>query len=185
MRRYSLFTIVMLCFAILLVDILSYYWLQRITELHTSPDIKVAIDILFWFFTVGLVSAILILKIRLDSISAVRRQRLISSLYGLTVASFAPKLIFVLVISILTALNYVFSEEASKLVIPVIGLLSGIIPFLMITYAIFVSLYRFRLNNVNLIFENLPVNLMGIRIVQISICTWGVSTADITYLNER
>ncbi|NNF30815.1 MAG: metallophosphoesterase, partial [Flavobacteriaceae bacterium] len=131
MRRYSLFTIILLCFAILIVDILSYYWLQRITKLHASADLKLAIDILFWFFTIGLMSAIIILKIRMDSISALRRQRLISSLYGLTVASFAPKLIFVIVFSILTAINYVFSEEASIIVVPIIGLLSGIIPFVM------------------------------------------------------
>ncbi|NNK55623.1 MAG: metallophosphoesterase [Flavobacteriaceae bacterium] len=168
MRRYSLFTIILLCFAILIVDILSYYWLQRITKLHASTDLKLVIDILFWFFTIGLMSAIIILKIRMDSISALRRQRLISSLYGLAVASFAPKLIFVIVFSILTAINYVFSEEASIIVVPIIGLLSGIIPFVMIVYAIFVSLYRFRLNNVNLIFENLPENFDGVRIVQIS-----------------
>ncbi|MBT8262179.1 MAG: metallophosphoesterase, partial [Bacteroidia bacterium] len=131
MRRYSLFTIILLCFAILIVDILSYYWLQRITKLHASTDLKLVIDILFWFFTIGLMSAIIILKIRMDSISALRRQRLISSLYGLAVASFAPKLIFVIVFSILTAINYVFSEEASIIVVPIIGLLSGIIPFVM------------------------------------------------------
>jgi predicted MPP superfamily phosphohydrolase len=168
MRRYSLFTIVLLCLAIVLVDSLSYYWLQSITSLHLSQDLKIVIDLLFWFFTIGLVGAILILKLRLDSISATRRQRLVSSLYGLTVASFAPKLIFVIVISVLTVINYVFSEEASQIIIPVIGLLSGFIPFFMIVFAIFVSLYRFRLNRVNLIFENLPERFDGVRIVQIS-----------------
>jgi predicted MPP superfamily phosphohydrolase len=74
----------------------------------------------------------------------------------------------VIVISVLSAVNYVFSEEASQLIIPVIGLLSGIIPFLMIVYAIFVSLYRFRLNRVNLIFQKLPERFDGVRIVQIS-----------------
>lgn len=168
MRRYSLFTIVLLCLALLLVDILSYYWLQEITTLHVSAEFKEMIDLLFWFFSIGLISSILILKIRLDSISALRRQKLISSLYGLTVSSFAPKLIFVIAISILTILNFVFSETASKIVVPVLGLLSGFVPFFVILYAIFISLYRFRIHHVNLVFKDLPVRFDGLRIVQIS-----------------
>ena len=168
MRRYSFFTIVLLCLVLLLVDTLSYYWLQKITTLHLSPGIKKTIDILFWFFSVGLIGSILTLKIRLDSISALRRQKLISSLYGLTVASFAPKLIFVLTISLLTLLHVVFSETASKIMVPVIGLLSGFVPFFVILYAIFVSLYRFRVHHVNLLFKNLPEGFDGLRIVQIS-----------------
>lgn len=168
MRRFSFLTIVLLCIALLAVDILSYYWLQRITKLHLSPDLNLAIDILFWFFTAGLVCAILILKIRLDSISPLRRQRLISSLYGLTIASFAPKFVFVLVISVLSWLQFLFSEETSIIIVPIIGLLSGFIPFFVILYAIFVSLYRWKVTHLNLLFENLPENFDNIRIVQIS-----------------
>lgn len=168
MRRYSLFTIVLLCLAILLVDILSYYWLSRITELHLSPTLQTVVDVLFWFFTFGLISAIMVLKIRLDSISAERRQRLVTSLYGLTVSSFAPKVIFVLVISILYTLHFVFSEGVSVYVVPILGLLSGVIPFVVILYAIFVSVYRFRTVKQQINFDNLPTAFKGLRIVHIS-----------------
>lgn len=168
MRRYSIFTIVLLCLAILLVDILSYYWLSRITELHLSPKLQTLVDILFWFFTFGLISAILVLKLRLDSISAERRHRLVTSLYGLTVSSFAPKLIFVLVISILYALHIVFSEGVSVYVVPILGIISGVIPFVVILYAIFVSVYRFRTVKQHINFENLPRAFKGSRIVHIS-----------------
>lgn len=168
MRRFSIFTIFLLCLALVIVDCLSYYWLQKITTLHAPVGIKVLIDILFWIFTVGLVAAILILKFRLDLISPTRRQRLISSLYGLAVASFVPKLIFVLVISILTAVNFTFSEDVSTIVVPVIGLLAGFIPFFVVLYAIFISLYRFQIINKNLEFKHLPVSFDGLGIVHIS-----------------
>ncbi|MCW5518894.1 metallophosphoesterase [Aureitalea sp. L0-47] len=168
MRRYSLFTIVLLCLAILLVDLLSYYWLSRITELHLSPTLQTLVDVLFWFFTFGLISAILVLKLRLDSISAERRNRLVTSLYGLTVSSFAPKVIFVLVISILYTLHFVFSEGVSVFVVPILGLISGVIPFMVILYAIFVSVYRFRTVKQQIKFENLPQAFKGLRIVHIS-----------------
>ncbi len=168
MRRYSMFTILMLCLAILLVDIFSYYWLGRIAEFHLPTRSKQLIDILFWVFSVGLIGAILMLKIRLDSISAVRRQRLITSLYGLTVISFVPKLIFVVVVSILFLLQLVISENISMVVIPVLGLLSGILPFVVILYAIFVSLYRFRTIRQEVEINNLPGLFKGLRIVHIS-----------------
>lgn len=168
MRRYSMFTILMLCLAILLVDILSYYWLGRIAEYYLSTRFKELIDVLFWVFSVGLIGAILMLKIRLDSISAIRRQRLITSLYGLTVISFVPKLIFVVVVSILFLLQLVISENISMVVIPVLGLLSGILPFVVILYAIFVSLYRFRTIRQGVELNNLPKLFKGLRIVHIS-----------------
>ena len=48
MRSFSLFTILLLCFAILLVDVIAFYWLQSITTLITSPLLKTSINILFW-----------------------------------------------------------------------------------------------------------------------------------------
>ena len=97
MRSYSLFTILLLCLAILVVDVLAFYWLQSITQLLTSSTLKTVITILFWFFTIGLIAAIIILKITIDDIDPKRKQLLISSLYGLTVSSFIPK--FILLVS--------------------------------------------------------------------------------------
>ena len=87
MRSYSFFTIILLCTAILLVDFFAFYWLQSITSLIEGPKLRTAIHILFWFFTLGLIAAIIILKIRLDYIGPYRKQVLISSLYGLTISS--------------------------------------------------------------------------------------------------
>lgn len=60
MRSFSLLSILLLCTAILLVDILAYYWLQSITRLITFAGIKIVINILFWVFTIGLISGIII-----------------------------------------------------------------------------------------------------------------------------
>lgn len=168
MRRYSFFTIVLLCLAILLIDILAFYWLQSITQLFTSVRMRTAINGAFWFFTIGLVGAILILRVRLDSIHPQRKQVLVSSLYGLSISSFVPKLIFVLVISILRFTNYAFSEEESLIVIPLIGLFSGFLPFFVIVYAIFMARYRFKVRHLRIKFDAIPQSFKGLRVVHIS-----------------
>ena len=168
MRSYSFFTIVLLCLAILLVDILAFYWLRSITQPIIQPYIKNGIYIAFWIFTIGLISSILILKSRLDDIDSRRKQLLVSSLFGLTISSFIPKILFVIVISLLYFTNYVFSEKTSLIIIPIFGLFSGFLPFFVIVYAIFRSLYRFKVHHINIKIKDLPDNLEDLRIVQIS-----------------
>ena len=125
MRSYSLFTILLLCLGLLLVDIMAFYWLQSITLLLETAFYKKLINIVFWVFTIGLITAILILKIKLDNVNPQRKHKLISSLYGLTISSFIPKILFVIIISILFFTNFIFSEKESILIIPLVGLLSG------------------------------------------------------------
>lgn len=168
MKSFSLFTIILLCLAILLVDVLAFYWLQSITQLITSPLLKNAIHIAFWVFTIGLIFSILILKIKLDDINPVRKQLIISKFYGLAVSSFIPKLIFVLVITVLFLMNFVFSETKSLIVVPLVGLFSGFLPFFVILLGVFRSLYRFKTYHHILKFNNLPQSFNGLRIVQIS-----------------
>ncbi|MFP2994425.1 metallophosphoesterase [Spongiivirga sp. MCCC 1A20706] len=168
MRSYSIVVIIVLCLAILTLDVITFYWLQSITQLVVSSLFNMLINILFWIFTIGLVTAILVLKIRIESISPKRRQRLISSIYGLTVSSFIPKFIFVIVVTTLYATNYVFSDTESLIVVPLLGLLSGFLPFFVIVYSIFRSLYRFKVHRVRLGFDNLPKHFHGLRIVQVS-----------------
>ena len=168
MRSYSLFTILLLCVAILLIDIFAFYWLQSITQLLASETLKLTIHGLFWIFTVGLIVSILLLKLRLDDIDPKRKSLLVSSLYGLTVSSFIPKLIFSCVISILYFTNYMFSESASLLIVPLVGLFSGFLPFFIILYGVFRALYRFKVYHIAIKHEDLPVVFDGLKIVQIS-----------------
>jgi len=168
MRSYSLFTILLLCLAILLVDIFAFYWLQSITNLIASIFFKNTIHITFWVFTIGLIFSIVTLKIRLDRIDPRRKQILISSLYGLTISSFIPKIIFVIVISVLFFTNFVFSEKESLLVIPLIGLFSGFLPFFVIAYGIFKSIYNFKTYHLKIEFNHLPEKFNGLKIVHIS-----------------
>ena len=140
MRTYPLSTIILLCIAILLVDVLAFYWLQSITSLFLSVSISRLIHVIFWIFTIGLISTIILLKIKLDAINPKRRQRLISSFYGLTVSSFIPKIIFVIVISFLYFSNYFFSETESLFFVPIVGLLSGFLPFFVILFGTGASL---------------------------------------------
>jgi predicted MPP superfamily phosphohydrolase len=159
---------ILLCIGILIVDVLAFYWLQSITQLISSVLLVRIIHIAFWLFTIGLISSILILKSRLDAISPLRKQRLISTFYGLAISSFVPKIIFVAIISILYFTNYVFSEQESVIILPLVGLLSGVLPFAVIVYGIFKSVYRFKTYHHKLKFNNLPNNFDGLRIVQIS-----------------
>lgn len=168
MRSYSFFAIILLCLVLLLVDTLAFYWLRSITKSVSLSFVKNGIYSAFWFFTFGLIMSILILKVKLQAIAPSRRQRLISSLYGLTVSSFVPKLIFVIVITVLYFTHYVFSEEASLIVIPVIGVFSGFLPFFVILYAIFKALYRFKTHHIKVKLDELPASFEGLRIVQIS-----------------
>ena len=168
MRSYSVLAIVFLCLFIVLIDIFTFHWLQSITQLISSTSLKSIINIVFWFFTSGLVTAIIVLKLKMDSISSRRRQLLISSLYGLTVSSFIPKIIFVIVFSILYYTNHIFSESESLIIIPLVGLFSGFFPFLVILYAIFRSLYRFKIHRISIKYEKLPKSFDGMKIVHIS-----------------
>ncbi|WP_273565751.1 metallophosphoesterase [Maribacter halichondriae] len=168
MRSYSLFAIVLLCLALLLIDIFAFYWLLSITRPFPSTLLKNSIYFAFWIFTIGLITSILILKIRLDLVAPERQQLLISRLYGLTVSSFIPKLIFVIVISILYFSNHVFSESESLIVIPLIGVFSGFLPFFVILYAVFSAVYRFKVHHIKLKCDVLPTNFKGLRIVHIS-----------------
>jgi predicted MPP superfamily phosphohydrolase len=168
MRSYSFFTIILLCLAILIVDALAYYWLQSITNLIVSESLRMSIHVIFWFFTIGLITSILLLKNRLDTIDPKRKHLLVSSLYGLTISSFIPKLIFVIILSVMYFTNYVFSEKESIIILPLIGLFSGLLPFFIILYAIFKSLYRFKIHHVKIAFQTLPKNFDDLSIVHIS-----------------
>jgi len=168
MKSFSFFTIVLLCLAILLVDITAFYWLQSITQLIDSAFLSISIHILFWVFTVGLIASILILKVTLDDISPIRRQLLISWFYGLGILSFVPKLIFVIIISILYFTNFMFSESKSFIIVPIIGLFSGFLPFFVILYGILKAKYRFKVYHHIIKTKLLPKSFDGITIVQIS-----------------
>lgn len=168
MRSFSLFTIILLCLAILIIDVLAFYWLKSITQLIDNSILQQSIHILFWIFTLGLISSIVILKITLDNINPVRKQQLVSSLYGLTISSFIPKLIFVIVISILYFTNYLFSRSESLIIVPIIGLLSGILPFSIILYGVLKAVYRFKIYRHTMAFKNLPQPFEKLRIVQLS-----------------
>ncbi len=168
MRSYTLFTIILLCLAILIVDLFTYYWLRSITQIITIPFLRSFIYVTFWVFAFGLITSIVILKIRLESINPARKHFLISSLYGLTISSFIPKLIFVIVITALYFTNYVFLEEQSIYVLFTVGVFSGFLPFITILYGIFRSLYRFKIHHVKIKCKNLPKNYIGLRVVQIS-----------------
>ena len=168
MKTYSLFTILLLCSAIACIDILAFYWLQSITIVIVSSFLKTSINVLFWLFTFGLVTAIILLKIQLDNMDPKRKHILVSSIYGLAVSSFIPKLIFVVIISILYVANYMFSETESLIIVPIVGLLSGFIPFFIIVYGIFKLAYRFKVYHHKVKFQNLPKAFNGLKIVQLS-----------------
>ncbi|GAA4941139.1 hypothetical protein GCM10023314_12620 [Algibacter agarivorans] len=116
----------------------------------------------------GLTTAIIVLKITLDNISPRRKSLIVSSLYGLTVSSFIPKILFIVIISILFFTNYMFSEMESIIIIPLIGLFSGFLPFFIIMYAIFNAVYNFKIYHPKIQFQNLPKAFDGLKIVQIS-----------------
>ena len=168
MRTYSFVAILLLCFIILGVDAVTFYWLQSITKWIPSAITKIIIHVLFWIFSVGLVTAILVLKTRIRRVPVTRRQALISSLYGLTISSFIPKIIFVVIVSILYFSNYVFSETESLWIVPVVGLIAGFLPFFVIVYAIFKAVYKFKVERVTVSHKDLPKSFDGLKVVQIS-----------------
>ena len=168
MKSYSLFTIILLSIAILLVDILAFYWLQSITPLIDSLAIKTSINVLFWVFSFGLITSILVLKIILDSINPTRKNLIVSRFYGLAISSFVPKLIFVIIISILYFTNYLFSENESLIIVPIVGLLSGFLPFFIIVNGIFKSVYKFKVYHHTIASKVLPESFNGLKIVQLS-----------------
>lgn len=168
MRKVSFIVIILLCIAILIVDTIAFYWLKSITQFINSTYLKFGIYATFWIFTFGLITAIIVLKSRLEKMHPYRKQLLISSIYGLSISSFIPKLIFIVVISGLYFTNNIFSKNESLIIVPVIGILSGFLPFFIILYGIFKSLYRFKIHHVKIKIENLPRSFEKLRIVHIS-----------------
>lgn len=166
MRTYPVYILLLLCLSILVVDFFAFYWLQTITALTHSPATVNMINVLFWMFTAGLIAAILIMRLRLKNMEPQRRSLLISSLYGLTVLSFVPKLIFVSAISIISFSNV--SINQSLYWVPLLGLLAGLLPFFALAYAIFRSLYRFKVHEHSIRLAALPAAFEGLRIVHIS-----------------
>ena len=168
MRSFSNFAIFLLCLAILIIDILTFYWLLSITQLINWSNLTLVIHITFWLFTIGLLSSIAILKYRLDKIHPQRKHLLITSLYGLTVSSFIPKIIFITITSFLFFTNQMFSEKESLILIPIIGLFAGFLPFFAIIYAIFKALYRFKIYRSIIHSPLLPDTYDKLKIVHIS-----------------
>ncbi|WGK64035.1 metallophosphoesterase [Croceiramulus getboli] len=168
MRTYSFFTIALLCLAIVIIDALAFFWLQAITDLLTSNTLRNFIHILFWVFTLGLVIAILTLKLRMNAISPRWKQRLVTSMYGLTVSSFIPKGIFVLLITLMYYSTLTLPNPKTALWVALFGLIAGFLPFFVIVYAIFGAVYRFKVRRTQLSFKNLPSTIHNLRIVQIS-----------------
>ena len=168
MKSVSFFTIVLLCIAIFLIDITAFYWLQSITQLIDSTFLSLSIHVLFWAFTAGLIVSILILKVTLDDISPIRKQRIISWFYGLAILSFVPKFIFVIVISIMYFTNFIFSESKSLIIVPIVGLFSGFLPFFVILYGILKAKFRFKVHHHTIKSRLLPKSFDGLTIVQLS-----------------
>lgn len=168
MKTYSIYLILFLCFVILVVDIASFYWLQYITQLINFPFLKKIINILFWIFTIGLITSILILRITLNKLQSYKKQLYVSSLFGLTVSSLIPKFVFICVISFLYFSNYFFSKQESIIIVPFVGLFSGFLPFFVIIFGIFKTIYWFKVEKIRLNFNHLPNNFDGLRIVHFS-----------------
>lgn len=61
-----------------------------------------------------------------------------------------------------------FSEKESLIVVPLAGLLSGLLPFVVIIYGIFRTLYRFKIRHLKIKLRTLPNSFKGWRIVHIS-----------------
>ncbi|MGJ5643357.1 metallophosphoesterase [Formosa sp. S-31] len=168
MKTYSLASILLLCLVILAVDTLAFYWLQIIMQSVDSKGFKLIINSAFVFFSIGLITAIIILKIRLDHIDARKKQKLISRLYGLTVSSFIPKIIFVIFITVFSVTHNVFSSEKSVIIVPLLGLVAGFMPFFAIVYAIFKAVYHFKTYHITVHHKDLPEAFNGMRLVHIS-----------------
>ncbi len=167
MRSFPLHTIILLCVGIFIVDALAFIWLKDI--IRSFPIfIQQGIIIAFWVFTAGLITAILLLKIRLDRIPSRRKYLLITSLYGLTVSSIIPKIIFVVVITILYFTNVALTEQESRIFVPLAGVFAGFFPFFVIVHGIFRTLYLFQVKHLTIEFENLPQAFDGLKVVHIS-----------------
>lgn len=168
MRSFSLFKIILLCLAILIVDSMVFYWLKFIVNSFDLSQLKTVIYIIYWSFTTGLITSIILLKIRLSKIHPKVKQLLISYLYGLVVSSFIPKLIFVIAISGTFFTSFVFSKGVALLVILLIGIIFGFLPFIAIIYGIFKALYQFKIRQLKIHFEKLPTTFNKLKIVHIS-----------------
>lgn len=168
MRTPSTAAIIVLCTVVLLVDAFAFYWLQSITEWIDSALIKQLINILFWAFSAGLITAILLLKLRIEHLHPLRKQWFTSSLYGLIVSSIVPKFIFVVIISLIYYSSSVITQQQATVWAALAGLFSGVLPFSVVLYGIFRTLYRFKVHHIELPLKNLPREFDGLRIVQIS-----------------
>lgn len=168
MRSYSITSILLLCLLLLVVDSLAFYWLYQLVRPLDAPKFKLFFYTVYWVFSLGLIVAILVLKIRLDNIHPGRKQMLISSLYGLTVASFIPKIIFSVIFTLFFFTNNLFLDVKWVWLFPIIAVVAGLLPFLVIVYAVLKAVYRFKVHRDDVRIKNLPGAFDNLKIVHIS-----------------
>jgi len=167
---------------VFLIELISYFGIWVLIKQHSK---KIRINITIFYFFISLISGGLLLY-SFANPEVIRQARNYTLFYVVITVSFLnllPKLIF----STITIISFIFRWLAGKRsqIILITGsflICSGF--FLVIVYGIFLGRYHVNVRQENLYFENLPEQLSGFKLVQLSDIHLG-SFGKNTYLMEE
>jgi len=151
---------------VFLIELISYFGFRQLTYLATKK-IQWYLGVLYLFISLSTIS---ILIYSFSNPESIRQSRNYSFFYIVIVVSFlnlVPKAFF----AIMTILSYLirwFAGHRWQIVTIIGSFLIGSGIFLVISYGIFIGRYQVIVEKQSLYFDNLPKQLDGFKIVQIS-----------------
>ncbi|MBE9467694.1 MAG: metallophosphoesterase [Bacteroidetes bacterium] len=169
MRLYT--PIYVLILIIILIDLYTYKYLKKILKKIKPKKIRISLKIIFWAVSLLIIVLFIIAFVSIPKANNSEIYSKINMLIAAFSIIYIPKIIFCIFQLIEDLINLIirlFKKKCFLRIITKIGLFLSVIFFLSVIYGITIGRYNYRINKLDLKFENLPQSFNGIKIVQIS-----------------
>ena len=167
---------------VFLIELISYLGFRQLTY-RATKKMQLYLGVLYLLISLSIIG---LLVYSFSNPESIRQSRNYTFFYIVIVVSFlnlVPKTFF----AIMTILSYLIRWFVGKhwQIVTIIGtFLIGFGIFLILTYGIFIGRYQVIVNKQNLYFDDLPMQLDGLKIVQISDIHLGSFRNDPSVLKE-
>ena len=169
MRFYT--PIYVLTLIIILIDLYTYKYLKNSLRRIKSKKISISLKFIFWAISLLIIVLFIIASSSISKASSPETYSRITLLIAAFSILYIPKIIFCIFQFIEDLINLIirlFKKKCFIHFVTKIGLFLSVIFFLSIIYGITIGRYNYKINKLDLKFENLPQSFNGIKIVQIS-----------------
>ena len=184
MRGGSQVFILFLFVFLIVIDSYAFRGIRILTA-SLNPTLKIALSCLYWSVPLIIIVLILVMSGHMRQYVTTPKFRVLYFVIGLFVLFYIPKLVFIAfqlgtdIIRIAGWLTSKISTPGSKIsetaltmsrseFLTKVGIIVAAIPFLSIIEGISRGRYNYKVKNIKLTFDNLPIAFEGFRILQIS-----------------